>query len=337
MGLFMQSPWDNGKKHGTQKNKIDLNFDNWFGKFSYEIFFIFLLGLLFLWLASGVYQVKEGEEAIITRFGQFVRKASPGLNFHLPSPIEVAYIERVNQSRRIEIGYRSNIDFRSNVDSNIQAESIMLTGDENIVNLNCDVMWHIHNLENFVFNIDNPEYVVKSSAESAIREVIGNTPISSVLSNQKQEIADKIEILTQKILDHYAIGVQIEKVQLLKAEPPLEVIDAYRDVQTSRADKEKEINLASSYHNDIIPRARGEAVKIIQEAEAYKGEVISKAEGDTKRFLSILYEYNNNKSVTKDRLYFETAEIVLMNGKKIIVNANTGLLPHIQLDTKTDN
>jgi modulator of FtsH protease HflK len=333
--LFLKkSPWDDtGSDNIFLKKKSDFR-----SRFPKDIQFdptprnivMMVMGLVLLWFVSGVYKVQEGEEAVIIRFGRFVRVATPGLNYHLPAPFETVVIERVNKSRRVEIGYRSTKEHEYG--SNINTENLMLTGDQNIINLNCDVMWHIKNLEAYVFSSVSPEGTVKRAAESAIREVIGASPIVSVLSNQKQEIADKIEKLTQKILDSYNIGITIEKVQLLKAEPPAEVIDAYRDVQTSRSDKERSINQAQSYSNDVLPKARGEAAKIIQEAEGYKHSTISKAQGDSSRFKSILAQYNNSKQVTKDRMYLEMVEQVLGGSKKVIMGAET--LPHMAIDQK---
>jgi len=338
--IFKKSPWDDFEEGDNNINNIftkslkgHFNFRNFPFNFHSRLIVISILVLCVFWLASGIYEVKEGEEAAVMRFGRFVRKGFPGLNYRLPSPLELTIIEKVNQSRRIEVGYRSG-GTRSNENSRlIAAESTMLTGDENIIELNCDVMWHINDLEKFIFNIVNPEECVKTATESATREVIGNTPISSVLSNQKQEITDKIEELTQRILDQYNAGVSIEKVQLLKAEPPSEVIDAYRDVQTSKADKEREINQALSYNNDILPKARGEASKILQESEAYRQETISRAEGDSKRFTAIYNQYITNKQVMRDRLYLETLEEILKGSNKVIMGSN-GVLPHMAIQPK---
>ena len=339
--ILKRSPWGDPEEEKGEsgfniftrpRKNIDFNFKNFSSKFPFsgnKMFLVFL-SLVAFWLASGIYEVKEGEEAAVMRFGQFVRKGYPGLNYHLPLPFEQIIVEKVNQSRRIEIGYRSSGGIRPDNAKSVTAESTMLTGDENIVSLNCDVMWHISDLEKFIFNIVDPEESVKSAAESAIREIIGNTPISSILSDQKQEITNKIEALTQKILDHYHAGVNIEKVQLLKAEPPAEVIDAYRDVQTSKADKEREINQAQSYNNDVLPKARGEASKIVQEAEGYRQVVISRAEGETQRFATIYKQYVSSKSITRDRLYLETIEGILTGSSKVIMGTN-GVLPHMAI------
>lgn len=355
--VSLKSPWEDDDVSPKQQKPANDEMDNIFlrprkklGKSPFPQDFNFnfnltpnlilaILGaLVFIWFASGIYEIKEGEEAVVIRFGKFVRKGTAGLNYRMPYPIEHAVVEKVNQSRRIEIGYRSGVSSRGNVGGasrEIAAESTMLTGDENIAYLNCDVMWNIKNLEEYVFNVVNPEEAVKTAAESAIREVIGKTPIASVLSNQKQEIADKIDALTQKILDQYKVGVQIAQVQLLKAEPPSEVIDAYRDVQTSKADKEREINQAQSYNNDILPKARGEAAKMLQEAEGYKQEVISRAEGDVSRFNAILVQYQNSKQVTRDRLYLDAVAEVLTGAKKIITSS--GVLPHMSIKGQSNN
>ena len=331
---YFKSPWDDQENIFNKKRKNDFfqgfNFD--FNKdsnfnFNNKNILLIVFAAIVLWFFSGIYQVKEGEEGIVMRFGAFVRKSTPGLNYLAPYPFEEVFIEKVNQSRRVEIGYRSS--FNKTQGKNNLNESIMLTGDENIVELNCDIMWHINNLESFVLNVYNPESTIRAVSESAIREVVGRTPISSILSNQKQEIANEIEKLIQKTLDDYKIGIQVEQVQLLKAEPPSEVIDSYRDVQTAKADKEREMNQAQAYRNDNLPRAKGEAQKLIQEAEGYKQEVVSRAEGEVKRFDSVYKEYSLNKEVTKNRLYLEAAEEILKNNQKVITN---GVFPHMKID-----
>lgn len=311
-----------GKKPNFDFINFDFkNFKN--NKFSFYVF----LAIVGLWLLSGVYKVNEGEQAAIIRFGKYVRKADAGLNYHLPAPIELVIKELVNKSRSIEIGYRSN--GYNNESKFIPHESIMLTGDENIVDLNCVVMWHINNVEKYLFNIAQPEEAVKIATQSAIREVIGESQIVAVLSNQKQELESKIEKVLQNTLELYDAGIQIEMVQLLKVDPPSEVLNAYRDVQTSKADKERMINQALAYNNDIIPKARGETAKILQEAEGYKQEVISKAEGDSKRFLSIYGHYVTQKQIVKDRLFLEAVEDVLSKSQKYILGNET--LPHMAI------
>ncbi|BBB56655.1 membrane protein [Candidatus Megaera polyxenophila] len=339
---FKKSPWEDSEPKEnifTKKRRDQFNFDNFQFNFNPKSVIWILGGIILLWLANGFYKVEEGEEAAIIRFGKFNRTAMPGLNYKLPSPFETLEIEKVAQSRRIEIGYRSSGKLRNNIgadlnkDRDIAAESIMLTGDENIIELNVDVMWHISNLSDYLFNVTDPEEAVKAVSESAIREVIGNMPIASVLSNQKQEITEKIEGLIKQILEQYKIGVAIEQVKLLKAEPPKEAIQAYRDVQTAKADKEKEINEAQSYRNNILPKARGEAAKILEESEGYKVEVIAKAEGDASRFNAIYEQYLLNKEVTRGRLYLDALKEILYQSDKVIMGTE-GVLPHMAVKPK---
>lgn len=332
---MIKSPWDDPETNSKPINnpfknaRVRLNPNGNFDM-DYKAVFVALIVVVLLWLSSGVYKVAEGEEGLVLRFGEFVRKAHPGLNYHLPAPIEQVFIERVNKSRRVEIGYRSAMNFVSDTSKYMPMESTMLTGDENIVDLNCDVMWHIKDLENFYFKVSVPEETVKMAAESALREVIGETAITSVLSDKKQEIIDKVTKLTQTILDKYETGVTVEQVQLLKAEPPAEVIDSYRDVQTSKADKERVINQAIAYKNDILPKARGDAAKVLEEANAYKQQVIAQAEGDTSRFLAVLSQYNNAQKVMRDRLYLDTVESVLRDNNVMVIGASA--LPHLNLN-----
>lgn len=355
--FLFKSPWEDNREDGAFDNKVNdfykkmksfkLNPNN-----SYTAYFYLLLVAFALWLSSGIYIVKEGEEALVIRFGKYVAKTTPGLNYHLPYPLEEVIIERVNKSRRIEIGYRSNLvdkgyskmDSRNNTNRDFVlrdsagkkplSESIMLTGDENIVDLSCDVMWSIKNLEDFTFSVFNPEETVRAVSESVIRDVISQVPIIGVLSNQKQQISAQVEEMIQKILDQYQLGINLEKVELLTVEPPVEVIDSYRDVQTARADKEREINQAYSYSNDVLPKARGDAIKILQEAEAYKQETVAKAEGETKRFLALLPEFERNRDLMIHRLHYDTAEYILKkNANKIVMN-NNNLLPHLPIVNK---
>ncbi|MFK8039906.1 MAG: FtsH protease activity modulator HflK [Rickettsiaceae bacterium] len=333
--IFANSPWNNPNQDNIFKKprKPQFNYGDFNIKFNGKIFLLILIVIAGLWLTSGIYEVKEGEESVVIRFGKFVRKGHPGLNYHLPSPIENVIIEKINQSRRIEIGYRSGMisTNRSSSNNNISSESSMLTGDENIVELYADIMWHINDIEKYVFALVNPEDTVKTVSESAIREVIGKTPILSILSNQKQEITDNVEQLIQEILDMYGVGVTIEMVQLLKAEPPAEVIDSYRDVQTAKADKERIINQAYSYSNDILPAARGKAEKITQAAEAYKESIVAKAKGDAHKFTAIYTQYLKNKQLTKDRFYLDSMQSILQNVKKFVIGNHNNFLPHMNI------
>lgn len=339
--IFAKSPWsDQDDDHNDsddifgKKRKDKINFDNFNFNFSPNFILIGIIGALLLWLSTGIYKIEEGEKALVLRFGEMNRIAEAGLNYHLPNPIERIYIEKVDKSRRIEIGYRSTGRSRSGgviSSTDIKSESIMLTGDENIVSLYVDVTWHIEDLQDYIFNVKDPVMTARAAAVSAIREVVGNTPITAILSNKKQFIAERIEKLMQQMLNQYGSGIAIEQIKLLRAEPPEEVIAAYRDVQTAKADKEKIINQSEAYRNDILPRARGEAAKVLEEANGYKASVISQAKGDTARFAQIYQQYKNNKVVMKDRLHLEAVEAILRNSNKIIMDGSQ-LLPHLALD-----
>ena len=211
----------------------------------------------------------------------------------------------------------------------------MLTGDENIVDIDFEVQWQISNIKDFVFNLEDPILAVRNAAESAMRAVIAQTPIVSALSDGKKQIESNVKIKLQEILDYYGSGVAINLVQLRRVDPPSEVIDSFRDVQTARADKEKEINKAEAYSNSIIPEARGKAEKKIQEAEAYKSKVIANAEGQVSRFDAVYRQYSRAKEVTKRRIYLETMEKIYRDTDKIIIDQNvskSGMVPFLPIN-----
>jgi modulator of FtsH protease HflK len=305
----------------------------------FKIFYLIGLVLLFVWLSTGFYVVDEGEQALVIRFGKYQRTANTGLNYHLPNPIEEIIIEKVETLRKEEVGFRSNIsqrDFSSDSSTNsknVAQESLMLTGDENIVDINFIVQWKIANLKDYVFNIYNTRETVRSVAESAMREVVGNTALDNAIAEGRSNIEHEAKDLLQKILDSYNSGVQITTLKLLRADPPIEVIDAFRDVQTARTDKEREINRALAFHNEIIPKARGEAAQIISESEAYKKEVVEIAKGNAARFSLVLDQYKIAKDITKKRIYLETMETVLKGMDKMIIdNKNAGIVPYLPLN-----
>lgn len=304
------------------------------GKSGAKPFLIILAGLIILWLVGGFYKVDPDEQAVILRFGQFSRTADPGLNYRLPSPIETAIIHKVTRVNRVEIGLRSaNNRNKAVSQANLSQESLMLTGDENIIDINFEVQWKISDIKKFTFSLKDPEETVKSAAESAMREIIGKTPIAKALSDGRSGIEVEAQTLLQNILTYYDIGIDVITVKMLKSDPPAQVIDSFRDVQAARIDKEREQNQAESYRNDIIPRARGEAERIILEAEAYKKQVIAKAQGDAARFVSVYEEYKNAKDVTKRRIYLETMEQILRGMNKIVVDNNKqGVVPYLPLN-----
>jgi len=295
-----------------------------------------LIILGFVWLASGLYRVLPDEQGVVLRFGKFVKTTQPGLNYHIPFPVESVLTPKVTKVNRIDIGFRSERDsgFSSSGGvADVPQESLMLTGDENIVNIDFSVFWVIKDAGNFLFKIQDPEGTVKAAAETAMREVIARSKIQPILTEGRAVIETDTQDIIQKILDEYNSGIQITQVQTQKADPPDQVIDAFRDVQAARADMERSKNEAEAYANDVIPRARGEAQKILQAAEAYKKEVVAKAEGEASRFLAIYNEYKNAKEVTQERMYLETMEKVLADIDKVIIekNAGSGVVPYLPL------
>ena len=272
-----------------------------------------LVVLLVVWALSGLYRVLPDEQGVVLRFGKFTSTTQPGLNYHIPYPIETVLTPKVTKVNRIDIGFRSERDsgFTSSGVADVPEESLMLTGDENIVNIDFSVFWVIKDAGKFLFKIQDPEGTVKAAAETAMREVIARSDIQPILTEGRSKIEADTQVIIQAILDEYQSGIQVTQVQTQKADPPDQVIDAFRDVQAARADMERSKNEAEAYANDVIPRARGEAQKILQAAEAYKKEVVAKAEGEASRFLAIFNEYKKAKTVTQERMYLETMEKVL--------------------------
>jgi membrane protease subunit HflK len=289
-------------------------------KFSKKLFGVILVLVIVLYLASGIFVVAPDEQGVIRRFGKFVRIESSGLNYHLPYPIETVVTPAVTQVKRIEIGFRSIINDQSIRYQEIPDEALMLTGDENIVSADSIVQYKIKDPVSYLFNIILPEETVKNAAEATLRQVIGERKIDEALTVGKYEIQEETKKLLQDLLDSYKSGIFIVAVQLQDVNPPKEVQEAFKDVASAKEDKSKYINQAQGYENDLIPKARGEAVKITKEAEGYKIERIKKAEGETEKFNKILTEYKKGQYVTQSRLYVETMEEIFPNVNKIIVN-----------------
>jgi membrane protease subunit HflK len=297
---------------------------------------LILIILVFVWLASGLYRVGPDEQGVVLRFGKFIKTTQPGLHYHIPLPIETVETPKVTKVNRIDIGFRSERDSGFSTGggvADVPQESLMLTGDENIVNIDFSVFWVIKDAGKFLFQIQDPEGTVKAAAETAMREVIAKSEIQPVLTEGRAKIEVETQEIIQSILDEYNSGIQITQVQTQKADPPDQVIDAFRDVQAARADMERSKNEAEAYANDVIPRARGEAAKIMQAAEAYKQRVVAASEGEASRFVSIYNEYEKAKQVTKDRMYLETMEKVLADIDKVIIdkNSGSGVVPYLPL------
>jgi len=299
---------------------------------------IWALGLvvvLLLWAFSGFYRVDPDQEGIVLQFGAYDRKATPGLNWHWPWPIEEALTPTVTRVNRVEIGYRTSAAAGINRrQTDVPEESLMLTGDENIVDINFTVFWLVKDAQAYLFNIRNPELTVKSAAESAMREVIGHTEIASAFAEGRGKIETDTQKLLQEILDYYGAGIDVTQVQLLKVDPPDPVIDAFRDVQSAKIDLQRLINEAESYRNGVVPTARGDAARVGQEAQAYRAQIVLKAQGDAARFQSVYDSYKASQDVTARRLYIETMESILQNTNKILIDksaSGSGVVPYLPL------
>ena len=296
-----------------------------------------VLALIVVWLLSGFYRVNTDEQGVVLRFGKFVYLTQPGLNYHWPYPIETALTPKVTRVNRADIGIRLLDDPRRGTTArDVPAESLMLTGDENIVDVQFSVFWVIGNAPDFLFNVQQPEGTIKAVAESAMREVIGRNQIQPILTGARAAIENSVHELIQKTLDEYKSGVRITQVQLQKVDPPQQVIDAFRDVQAARADAERLQNEAQAYANRVVPEARGDAARVIQAAEAYRERTVFDARGQADRFLKIYQEYAKAPEVTRRRMYLETMERVIGGADKILVDPNTskggtGVVPYLPL------
>jgi membrane protease subunit HflK len=297
---------------------------------------LILLVLVGLWSFSGVYRVEPGVQGVELLFGRYVKQTGPGLHIWFPAPIGQVFTPNVDVTNTVSVGFRSQGGSNQRaVTRDVPVESLMLTGDQNIIDIDFVVQWRIKSASDYLFNIRDPQATVKIVAESAIREVIGRTKLEDALTKERQQVEARTKALLQNILDEYKAGVAIAEVKLQKVDPPKEVIDAFNDVQRAKQDQERKINEAAAYKNDIIPRAKGEAQKMLQDAEAYKQRVIDEAKGEASRFLSVYEAYKGNKAVTKRRIYLETMQNLLKNSEKIIIdqgkNGGQGVVPYLPL------
>jgi membrane protease subunit HflK len=300
-----------------------------------------LLVALFLWGISGFFVVQPGELGVIQRFGKYVRDAPAGLGYTWPYPIGAVTKVNIERINRIDVGMRIVDDARRGTTSrDVPEESLMLTGDENIVDVDFAVLWKIkpdRGAGQFLFNIQYPEGTVKAVAESAMREVVGRSNIQPILTGARQNIENAVQELMQKTLDEYNSGIMITQVQMQKVDPPAQVIDAFRDVQAARADLERAQNEAQTYANRVVPEARGRAAQIMQNAEAYREQTVAEATGQTARFNQVYEQYAKAPQVTRQRMYLETMERLLSGTDKIILDSGTaaggqGIVPYLSLD-----
>ncbi len=288
-----------------------------------------------LWLASGFYIVEPGTHAVEQRFGAWSdTKAEEGLGYHLPWPIETVNKVNVSELQLMTIGFAEAMGRGGSAGKrDVPEESLMLTSDANIVDLDLVVQWNIKSAEDYIFRIENQKATIKKVAESAIREVVGQTPMFPIITQQRAEVANRAREIMVKTLDEYKSGVNITQVLIQQAEVHPDVQDAFQDVQSAKQDAIDVQNRAQAYREDIIPKARGQAIKMTQQAEAYKQSAIAKATGDSERFLAVYQAYLSGEDVTKKRIYLETMEEVLRNAQKIIMDENggSGVVPYLPL------
>ena len=314
------------------------------GNLSGRGFALIALIAVVLWGLSGFFRVEPDEVGVVLRFGKYVRDVPPGLNYHLPYPVESVLTPKALRVNKIDIGMRVEDDLRrgGTTTRDVPEESLMLTGDENIVDVDFSVLWKVkpNGVSDYLFNIQNPAGTVKAVAESAMREIIGHSNIQPILTGARQNIETAVQELMQKTLDQYGSGILVQQVQLQKVDPPAQVIDSFRDVQAARADLERAQNEAQTYANRIVPEQRGRAAQILQAAEAYREQTVAEATGQTSRYLRIYDEYKKAPQVTRLRMYLETMERLFSGTDKIILDSGSGpggsgVVPYLPLNELT--
>ena len=299
-----------------------------------------IVGILVIIVAIVAYnfftfRVQPDEQGVVLLFGKYDRDAPPGLNFRLPYPIETVFTPRVTRVNRVTIGQFADDTGTNTAGRDIPEESLMLTGDENIVDIDFTVLWVINNAPNFLFSMENPEATVKAAAESAMREVVGKSNIQPILTQARQITETDVQALIQETMDDFNSGVQITQVQLLKVDPPAEVIASFRDVQAARADQERLQNEAQTYANRVIPEARGQASQITEAAIAYRDRIVEEAQGQALRFTQVYESYIASPEVTRLRMYLDTLQDVFRTTDKVIIDesgSGTGVVPYLPLD-----
>jgi modulator of FtsH protease HflK len=302
-----------------------------------------LLAVIAIWAMSGFYRVQSEELGVVLRFGKHVRTVGPGLNYHLPYPIETVLLPKALRVSTLSIGVALVEDpaRRGRARREIPEESLMLTGDENIVDVEFAVLWRIKpsgGAADYLFNIQNPEGTVKAVAESAMREVVGRTTIQPILTGARDATQQAVQELMQTTLDHYGSGIQVQQVQMQSVNPPAQVIESFNDVQNAKIDFERLQNEAQTYANRVVPDAKGRASQILQVAEGYKQQAVAEARGQSSRFLQVYEEYNKAKDVTRERIYLETMERILGNADKLVYDGGSsgqGVVPYLPLNELT--
>ena len=342
-----RGPWGNGNGGRSDRPpEIDEMLrraqENWKqimpGKFGGgKVALLVLIVILGLWAASGLYIVNPGEHAVIQRFGAQDRtQDTEGLGYHLPWPVETVTTVNVSELRKMEIGFSELYSRGGSQKRDIPDESLMLTSDANIVDLDLVVLWNINSAEDFLFQIRDPENTIKKVVQSAIREVVGQTNMLPIITTARSQVEEQAREIMIRNLDEYKSGVHISQVLIQQAEVHPDVQHAFQDVQSAKQDAEDTQNRANAYKEDIIPRARGQAIKMKQEAEGYRESVIAQSTGDAERFNAVYRAYKTGETVTKERMYIETMEKVLNGAQKIILDqeggASSGVVPYLPLN-----
>lgn len=307
------------KKILKSPNRPDIEVKWWWG----------LIALFVIWVVSGFYSVQPNEEGVVLRFGAYVDTTTPGLHYHLPYPIEQVYKVNITQERSINLGVSS-----ASGPINTFTESHMLTGDENIVDVNLTIVWRIDNAKDYVFNMQNPDQTVNVAAQSVLREIVGQSQMMPIISGDRGKVEDETKEELQNVLNEFGAGIKIVRVKLQKADPPKQVVDAFNEVQRAKADMERFKNEAEAYRNEILPKSRGEAEQRLQNAQAYKQAIVAKAQGEAERFANVYKAYLNGREVTAKRMYLEAMEAVLQNSDKIILpsSGSSPMIPYLPLD-----
>jgi len=341
------NPWGGGSSGNKDLEDSIKKAKEKFGKFKIggpRNLSILIIVALIIWLATGFYRVEPDEQGIELLFGKWNQVTTePGLHYFFPTPFGKTMTPKVESIRKINVGYRSasELGFSSNSsDRNVLEESLMLTGDQNIVDVNFTVLYKIKDAGKFLFKLRNPETTVKDMSESVMREIVGQRDLEFLLTGGRQEVEQVVRADLQEILDEYESGILVQSIQLQSVNPPALVIDAFDEVQRARQDKEKLVNEANSYMNKIVPNARGDAAKLVQEATAYKEQVIKQAEGVAQNFIDVYNSYKETKYVTRQRIYLETLTEVLEGPNKIILDSTgegQGVVPYLPINELIKN
>ena len=331
------NPWGETSEKLVKPKVIDFstmehlkNNDGFDFKPSWVIFII-----IALWILSGFYQIQPSEQGVVTRFGAYVYTTDAGLHYHLPYPIES--VAKVNTTRERSINLGVMEDVRNSAKS--FTESHMLTGDENIVDINLTIVWRIKDAKDYLFSMRSPDTTVQVAAQSVLREIVGQSEMQPIITGDRGKVEDETKAELQKVLDEFQSGIEIVRVKLQKADPPKQVVDAFNEVQRAKADMERFKNEAEAYRNEILPKARGEAAQKLQDAQAYQAAVVNKAKGEAERFNSVYNAYKQGKEVTAKRMYLETMEDIVNKSQKIIIDPSSkgnSVLPLLPLNATTN-